>query len=80
MNMMRERLTTALSPTTLTIIDDSHLHVGHAGAKGGASHFTLEIASPKFKGLGLIAQHRLIYDVLGDLIPQEIHALKIRIK
>lgn len=77
--IMIERLTQALSPTYLNIIDDSHLHVGHAGAKGGASHFTVEISSPHFIGLSLIAQHRLIYAELSDLIPLEVHALKIRV-
>lgn len=75
---IQNRLTAELAPTQLEITDDSHQHVGHPGAQSGASHFTVCIKSPKFEGLSLVARHRLIYDILGDLIPHEIHALKIQ--
>lgn len=68
----------ALSPLTLDVTDDSHLHQGHPGARSGASHFSVNITSLQFDGLSLIEKHRLIYSLLGDLIPQEIHALKIK--
>lgn len=73
---IRERLT-ALEPSRLEIIDESHLHAGHAGAEGGASHFRVVIASTQFKGLAPLARHRLVYDRLHDLIPYPIHALAI---
>jgi BolA protein len=66
-----------LSPTQLEVIDDSALHVGHAGAKDGAGHYTIRISSPSFKGLNRVSQHRLVYDALSALIPKEIHALAI---
>lgn len=68
----------ALKPTVLTIIDESHLHAGHEGAKGGASHFSVLIVSAAFSGLSPIKRHQLVYAQLSDLIPQEIHALKIK--
>ena len=74
--LIRERLA-ALSPTELDIIDESHLHAGHAGAEGGASHFRVVIACDQFKGLAPLARHRLVYDRLHDLIPYPIHALAI---
>lgn len=74
---IESRLEAALAPSMLKITDDSHLHAGHPGAQSGASHFTVTIESPKFEGLSLIERHRQIYAVLGDLIPTEIHALKI---
>ena len=67
----------ALEPTHLEIIDESHLHAGHAGAQDGASHFRLIIGSEQFKGLSTLAKHRLINEQLKDLIPHPIHALAI---
>ncbi|TCT08465.1 BolA family protein [Paralcaligenes ureilyticus] len=74
--LIRERLS-ALSPTQLDIIDESHLHAGHEGAKGGAGHYRIIISSSQFNGLAPLARHRLVYDRLHDLIPYPIHALAI---
>lgn len=68
-----------LKPTYLDVIDESHLHAGHAGAKGGASHFRLIIDSEQFEGLSTLAKHRLINEQLKDLIPHPIHALAIEL-
>jgi BolA protein len=65
-----------LAPTALAITDDSHLHAGHAGAREGR-HFSVRISSARFKGLGRVARHRLVYDALRRLMPQGIHALAI---
>ena len=56
--------------------DDSHLHAGHAGAREGR-HFTVRIASARFAGLSRVARHRLVYDALGPLGAQGVHALAI---
>jgi BolA protein len=64
-------------PIFIELIDESHLHAGHAGAATGLSHYALTIQSDAFKGLTLMAQHRLIYQVLGDLMHTDIHALRI---
>lgn len=76
MDMLKERLA-ALSPTHLEIIDESHLHAGHAGSRDGSSHFRVTIASDRFAGLSPLARHRLVYDHVQDLIPYPIHALAI---
>ncbi len=65
-----------LSPLSLDIQDDSALHAGHAGNTGGG-HFTLKIVSSQFSQKSQIMRHRLIYQALTDLIPQQIHALSI---
>lgn len=78
MQQMRERLTSRLEPLQLEIIDDSHLHVGHAGARGGAGHFTVHIVSEAFADKTLIERHRMIYDLLQDMMHTEIHALSIQ--
>lgn len=75
--LIEERLS-ALSPLKLEIIDDSHLHAGHAGSKNGAGHYTVIIQSALFNGLNRVARQRLVYDVLNDLIPFPIHALAIQ--
>ena len=72
------KLRVALEPESLDIIDDSHKHAGHAGSKGGAGHFDLTIVSEKFSGMNTVGRHRLIYDVLSDMMPTEIHALSIK--
>lgn len=76
--IIRERLTVALSPVLLDIIDDSHKHAGHAGARAGGGHFIVKIVSAAFTGQGLLQRHRLVYEALGDAMHKEIHALSIQ--
>ena len=69
-------LRTALAPLALDVVDDSHLHAGHAGAALG-SHFTVRSTSAHLSGLTRVGRHRLIYDALTELMPRGIHALAI---
>ena len=69
-------LQAALQPTTLHVQDDSHLHAGHAGASEGR-HFSVQLTSARFAGLARVARHRLVYDSLGSLAAQGVHALAI---
>jgi len=66
----------SLEPTALEIEDDSAAHTGHKGNTGGG-HFNVKITSSHFSEKSQIMRHRLIYQALGDLIPQQIHALSI---
>lgn len=66
-----------LAPTQIHILDESALHSGHAGNTGGA-HFKLEITSSQFYKKSPIMRHRIIYQLLADLIPNKIHALSIQ--
>ena len=61
---------------SLQVINESHLHAGHAGAAEG-SHFRVRIVADQLAGLSRLARHRLVYDALRDVIPQGIHALAI---
>ncbi|MEJ2107993.1 MAG: BolA family transcriptional regulator [Acidiferrobacteraceae bacterium] len=74
---IEQRLRAALDPESLDIEDDSHLHAGHAGARGGAGHYGVMIVSKAFSGLGTVERHRLVYDAVRDMMPAEIHALRI---
>jgi BolA protein len=78
MQQMRERLEAAFAPASLVVADDSHRHVGHAGAKGGLGHFTVDIVSEAFAGQPPLARHRAIHAALGAMLETDIHALSIR--
>ena len=65
-----------LAPSQLEIQDDSALHAGHKG-NGGGGHFNLKIVSAAFNGKSQVARHRIIYQLMDDLIPGQIHALSI---
>jgi BolA protein len=67
----------ALDPSALEVLDDSHLHAGHEGARSGG-HYTVRIVSSRFDGLSRVARHRLVYDALQGLIQSGIHALAIQ--
>jgi len=78
---IREKLTAALAPETLDVIDDSHKHAGHAGARAeGESHFTVRVVSAKFEGLNRVARQRLVYGALKSELETDIHALAIEAK
>lgn len=74
---MRERLA-ALQPVALDLDDESGQHAGHAGSRpSGGSHWHLAIVSEAFRGKSPVARHRMVYEALGDLMKQDIHALRI---
>lgn len=73
---IREALA-ALQPVTLDVIDDSHKHAGHEGARDGRGHFTVRIVSPVFAGKAPLARHRAIYAALAEMMQTDIHALAI---
>lgn len=76
-SLIRERLA-ILHPSRIELIDDSALHAGHAGARGGGGHYRLLVVASAFAGKSTVARHRLVYDALGDLMRQKIHALSIK--
>jgi len=71
-------LLAVLQPTQIEIIDDSHLHAGHEGARSGGGHYTLQIVSAQFAGKPTLARHRMIYSALGEMMKHDIHALNIQ--
>jgi BolA protein len=74
---IRARLA-ALEPVALELVDESAKHAGHAGASpGGSTHWRLSITSNSFIGKGRVARHRLVYQALGELMHNPIHALEI---
>jgi BolA protein len=78
---IRARLTDALAPSVLDIVDESHLHAGHAGHRPGVStHFRVTIVAPGFVAKSRIERQRLVYAALGDLMGNPIHALALTAK
>jgi BolA protein len=75
---MRAKLTAALAPVRLEIIDESARHAGHAGAKaGGETHFNVEIVSAAFEGESRVARQRRVYQILRDELATQVHALSL---
>ena len=75
---LTERLRSGLEPEALEVIDDSHRHAGHAGAADGRGHFSVFVVSKRFAGLNTLRRHRLVYEVVGDMMTTDIHALSIQ--
>jgi len=76
---IHNKLQQAFAPIHLEVIDQSHLHKGHAGARpGGESHFAVTIKASAFNDLGLLARHRAINEVLAEELKGAIHALNIK--
>ena len=77
LHAIRERLEQAIAPQSVEVIDESHKHVGHAGAKDGRGHFVVNVTADAFAEKSLIQRHRMIYEAMGDLMETDIHALSI---
>ena len=75
---IREKLTSALNPTRLEVVDESHRHAGHAGARpGGETHFHVEVVAAAFQGKSRIERQRLVYGALKEEMSEQIHALSL---
>lgn len=75
--LIRSRIEAELNPVELDIIDESHLHAGHPGARDGRGHFRVRVVSERFHGQPRLARHRQIYAAMGELMQTDIHALNI---
>lgn len=77
LNRIERILREELATIHVEVVDDSALHTGHAGAVNGAGHYRVLVVSKRFEGLSRVAAQRLVYEALGDLVGDEIHALQI---
>ncbi|MBJ20196.1 MAG: BolA family transcriptional regulator [bacterium] len=75
---LEARLRNRLEASHVEVIDESHLHAGHAGAKSGGGHFRAVIVSGQFSGLGRVKAQQLVYGILDDWMGREIHALSMK--
>jgi BolA family transcriptional regulator, general stress-responsive regulator len=75
---IRRKLTERFAPTRLELEDQSHLHIGHEGARpGGETHFAVTIVSVAFAGQTRVARQRLVYQTLADELATRVHALSL---
>ena len=79
---IRRKLTAGFSPLALDVVDESHRHAGHAGAKRadgsqGETHFHVRIVSPAFEGISRVERQRRIYAALADEMKGPVHALSL---
>ena len=72
-----EQRLAVLEPELLEIYDESTEHAGHAGAQAGGGHFNVLIVSRRFLGEPRVARHRMVYEALGAMMQQQIHAVAI---
>ncbi|HEX5233171.1 MAG TPA: BolA family protein [Bradyrhizobium sp.] len=77
-DIITDKLNEAFKPESLDVVDESHLHEGHAGHRpGGETHFRLYIVSPAFEGKSRIERHRMINAALTAELAGSVHALAI---
>ena len=75
---IRSKLTAALNPVRLDVINESHLHAGHRGSPGtGESHFRVLIVSPAFAGKSRLERHRMVNAALAEELAGRVHALAV---
>jgi BolA protein len=67
----------ALAPVAIEVVDESHLHAGHAGARGGAGHYRVRVVSKAFEGKALLARHRMVNALFVEEMKHAIHALAL---
>jgi BolA family transcriptional regulator, general stress-responsive regulator len=77
-SILEERLRGGLAPVHLEIADESEQHAGHPGAASGGGHYQVVVVAAVFEGRGRVERHRMVYDLLYDLMPGAIHALGLK--
>ena len=75
---IEEKLRATLGASHVEVIDDSHLHAGHAGAAAGGGHFRALVVASRFEGASRVARQRLVYAALAEEMRGDIHALSLR--
>jgi BolA protein len=75
---IESKLREALEAVFVEVIDESHLHAGHAGARSGGGHFRAMIVSHRFEGVSAVDAQRIVYAALADEMGSEIHALSMK--
>jgi BolA protein len=75
---IEQQLREALEAEHVTVVDESHLHAGHAGARSGGGHFRAVVVSRLFEGKGPVERQRLVFAALAAEMGSEIHALSMQ--
>jgi BolA protein len=76
---IHKTLSDAFAPSALSVVDDSHKHAGHAGARPeGETHYTVTIATTEFEGMSRVAMQRAVMAILQPEFESGLHALSIK--
>jgi BolA protein len=75
---IEHNLQSTFQPSELEVTDESHLHVGHPGARDGRGHFRVHLRAPAFTGQSAVKRHQMVYQALGEMMQTDIHALSIK--
>ena len=77
-SQIEKKLQAAFQPEMLRVLDESHLHAGHAGARPeGETHFRVTLVSPAFAGRSRVERHRMVNSALADELAGPVHALAV---
>jgi BolA protein len=77
-NRIEQKLTERFAPESLRVVDESHLHAGHAGHRpGGESHFRVYLVASAFSGKGRVERHRMVNEALAEELAGPVHALAV---
>ncbi|MDZ4736086.1 MAG: BolA family protein [Rhodospirillaceae bacterium] len=77
---LERALRAALDPLSISVVDESHRHAGHAGARAeGETHYAVEILSSRFIGLSRVQRHRLVHEIVHDEFQNGLHALSLKL-
>lgn len=75
---IEDKIARAFAPDSLRVVDESHLHVGHAGHRpGGETHFRVYVVAGGFVGKSRLERHRMVNEVLAAELADSVHALAI---
>ncbi len=77
---IERKLTEALEPTRLSVLDQSAEHAGHMGHPGhgtGETHFQVDVVSRAFVGKSKVERNRMVYALLAEEIAGGVHALSM---
>jgi BolA protein len=81
LDIIRTKLEQAFQPEHLSVVDESHLHAGHSGARpGGETHFRVTLVSSAFSGMSRVDRQRRVHAVLDEELKQSVHALALSVK
>lgn len=80
-NVITDKLAAAFAPQSLDVVDESHLHAGHAGHRpSGETHYRVHIVSEAFRGKSRIERHRMINRTLSGELATTVHALALNVR
>jgi len=77
---IRAKLEASFAPIDCQVVDESHKHEGHAGARPeGETHFRVRMTSAAFAGKSRVERQRMVHRALADELADRVHALSLEL-